>query len=78
MARTKTIGPVADVARYPVTAVSPLNFDYIDQHGFITDRDYTQLTDRAKATRTADFNKLIELGLIVRQGRDAAPITAAQ
>lgn len=43
--------------------------DYIDQHGFITDKDYSELTDRAKATRTADFNKLIELGLIERQGR---------
>ena len=42
---------------------------YIDQHGFITDRDYTQLTDRAKATRTLDFNKLIELRLIVRLGK---------
>jgi Fic family protein len=43
--------------------------DYINQHGFITDKDYAALTDRAKATRTADFNKLIELGLIERQGR---------
>lgn len=42
---------------------------YIDQHGFITDRDYAQLTERAKATRTLDFNKLIELGVIVRQGK---------
>lgn len=56
----------------PATRLQPyhhLILDYIDQHGFITDRDYTQLTDRAKATRTADFNKLIELGLIVRQGK---------
>ena len=56
----------------PATRLRPyhhLILDYIDQHGFITDRDYTQLTDRAKATRTADFNKLIELGLIVRQGK---------
>jgi len=43
--------------------------DTIDQHGFITDKDYSKLTDRAKATRTADFNKLIKLGLIERQGR---------
>lgn len=56
----------------PATRLRPYHqqiLDYIDQHGFITDRDYTQLTDRAKATRTADFNKLIELGLIVRQGK---------
>ncbi|MCP5094876.1 MAG: Fic family protein [Chloroflexi bacterium] len=43
--------------------------DTIDQHGFITDKDYAALTDRAKATRTADFNKLIGLGLIERQGK---------
>lgn len=43
--------------------------DYIDQYGFITDRDYAQITDRAKATRTLDFNKLIALGLIIRQGK---------
>ena len=40
----------------------------IDEHGFITDRDYAQLTDRAKATRTLDFNRLIEMGVIVRHG----------
>ncbi len=43
--------------------------DYIDQHGFVTDRDYAKLTERAKATRSLDFRKLIELGLIQRHGR---------
>ena len=43
--------------------------DYIDTHGFITDRDYALLTNRAKATRTQDFRKLIELKLIERHGR---------
>lgn len=43
--------------------------DYIDQHGFITDRDYAKLTERAKATRSLDLKKLVDLGLIVRQGR---------
>jgi Fic family protein len=43
--------------------------DYIDTHGFITDRDYAHLTERAKATRTLDFNRLIELGLIIRRGQ---------
>ena len=46
-----------------------LILDYIDEHGFITDKQYSQLTERAKATRTSDFNRLIELGFIVRQGR---------
>lgn len=43
--------------------------DTIDAHGYITDRDYAGLTERARATRTLDFNRLIELGLIVRLGR---------
>lgn len=43
--------------------------DYIDEKGFITDKDYAALTERAKATRALDFNKLIELGLIERHGR---------
>ncbi len=42
---------------------------HIDAHGFITDRDYARLTERAKATRTLDFNQLIDLGLITRHGR---------
>ncbi len=43
--------------------------DTIDQYGFITDKDYSERTDRAKAIRTADFNKLIGLRLIERKGR---------
>jgi Fic family protein len=46
-----------------------LILDHIDTHGFITDKEYAALTERAKATRTLDFNKLIDLGLIIRQGR---------
>jgi len=42
--------------------------EYIKVNGFINDRSYAQLTDRAKATRTLDFQKLVELGLIKRQG----------
>ncbi len=43
--------------------------DYIRQKGFITDRDYAKLVDRAKATRRLDFNKLIKLGMIKRKGK---------
>ena len=46
-----------------------LILDYIDEHGFITDRDFAQLTERAKATRTLDFKKLLKLGLIERMGK---------
>jgi Fic family protein len=43
--------------------------EYIKLNGYITDRDYATLVDRAKPTRRLDFNKLIELGLIVREGK---------
>lgn len=46
--------------------------DYIGKNGFITDKDYSQLTDRAKATRALDFQKLIEMKLIQRKGRGRA------
>jgi Fic family protein len=43
--------------------------EFIKQRGFISDRDYATLVDRAKPTRRLDFNKLIELGLIQREGK---------
>jgi hypothetical protein len=43
--------------------------EFITRKGFIRDRDYAALVDRAKPTRRLDFNKLIELGLIVREGK---------
>ncbi|HRQ42254.1 MAG TPA: Fic family protein [Chloroflexota bacterium] len=56
----------------PDTALQPyhrLILDYLDHQGFITDKIYATLTDRAKATRTMDFNWLIEQGYIVRLGQ---------
>jgi len=44
----------------------------IEEKGFITDRHYAQITDRAKATRTLDFQKLLLLGLIERKGKGRA------
>lgn len=46
--------------------------EYIQKKGFITDKDYAKITDRAKATRALDFQKLIELGLIERKGKGRA------
>jgi Fic family protein len=46
--------------------------EFIGKKGYITDRDYAKLTARAKATRNLDFNKLIDLGLIVRKGKGRA------
>ncbi len=42
--------------------------EYIKENGFISDRTYAGLTDRAKATRTLDFQRLLDLGLIKRKG----------
>lgn len=46
--------------------------EFIREKGFIADRDYAKFSDRAKATRALDFQKLIELGLIERKGRGRA------
>jgi Fic family protein len=43
--------------------------NFIRKHGFITDSDYSLLTERKKATRVLDFNKLIGMGLIERKGK---------
>lgn len=45
---------------------------FIKEKGFITDKDYSGLTDRAKPTRNLDFRKLIELGIIVKVGKGKA------
>lgn len=55
----------------PETILEPHHrviLDIISEKGFVTDRDYAAKTNRAKATRTLDFKKLINLGLIERQG----------
>jgi len=42
---------------------------FIQDKGFITDDGYSKLTNRAKATRRLDLNKLISLKLIDRKGK---------
>lgn len=49
-----------------------LILNYIKEKGYITDKDYSALTDRAKPTRNLDFNKLIDLGRIIRVGKGRA------
>lgn len=59
----------------PETRLEPYHLkilDYIREKGFITDRDYAKLVDRAKATRALDFKRLISLGLIERIGKGKA------
>lgn len=43
--------------------------DYIKKNGFITDRDYAKLTNRARPTRNLDFRKLSRLGIIEIKGK---------
>ncbi|MEK7155143.1 MAG: Fic family protein [Patescibacteria group bacterium] len=45
---------------------------YLQVNGFIADRDYAKLVNRAKATRALDFKKLIILKLIERKGKGRA------
>lgn len=46
--------------------------EFTRKKGFITGRDYAKITNRAKATRVIDFQKLIYLGLIERRGKGRA------
>jgi Fic family protein len=59
-----TLSPHAQLRSYHKSIV-----EFIKQNGYINDREYAALVDRAKPTRRLDFNKLIELGLIVREGK---------
>ena len=63
------------IAINPESKLQPYHLkilEFIQKKGFITDRDYATLIDRAKATRALDFQKLIELGLIERRGKGRA------
>lgn len=46
--------------------------EFIREKGFIADRDYAKLTNRAKATRALDFQKLITMELIERKAKGKA------
>jgi len=61
---TKTISPKTELQPYHEKILV-----FIKEKGYITDRDYVKLTDRAKATRILDFARLIELGVIKRYGK---------
>lgn len=59
----------------PETQLKPHHLktiEYIREKGFISDRDYAKLVNRAKATRTQDFKKLLTLSLIERKGKGRA------
>lgn len=66
---------IPKIAVNPESELQPYHLkilEFIKKKGFITDRDYAKLSDRAKATRTIDFQKLIKLGLIERKGKGRA------
>ena len=46
--------------------------DHIKKHGYITDKEYSGFSKRAKATRNKDFNRLIDLSLIEKKGKGKA------
>lgn len=63
---------LTEVAISPETELKDYHLkvlNFIREKGFITDRDYAKLVDRAKATRALDFKKLMDLGLIQRKGK---------
>ena len=62
-----SITPQSELKPYHLKAL-----EYTKDKGFITDSDYAKLTKRAKATRSLDFQKLINLGLIERKGKGRA------
>ena len=71
--RVKKLLP--EVAISPKTQLRPYHFKmlkFIREKGFITNQIYAKLVNRAKATRTQDFKKLIDLGLIERKGKGRA------
>ncbi len=45
---------------------------YIKKKGYITDKDYSALTNRAKPARNLDFRKLIAAGIIEKIGKGRA------
>jgi len=46
--------------------------NYTKEKGYITDREYSKLTKRAKPTRNLDFRRLIALGIIEKIGKGKA------
>lgn len=71
--RVKKLLPKLSVI--PQTQLKPFHLkmlEYIRKNGFITDRNYAKLVNRAKATRTKDFAKLLELDLIERKAKGKA------
>lgn len=66
---------LSEVSGTPETEIKPYHviiLDTVRKKGFINDADYAKQTSRARATRTLDFQKLLDLGLIERKGKGRA------
>lgn len=66
---------LSGVSLTPQTQLFPYHLKiiaYIKNKGFIADRDYAKLTDRARSTRALDFKKLRSLDLILKKGKGKA------
>jgi Fic family protein len=59
-----SISPKTELMDYHIKIL-----EFIEKKGFIRDKDYSKLTERAKATRSLDFKQLIDMGLIERKGK---------
>jgi Fic family protein len=46
--------------------------NFVKKNGLIRDRDYAKFTARSKSARNLDFNKLLQLGLLIRHGQGKA------
>jgi Fic family protein len=62
-----TISPDTSLAKHHQAIIK-----YIEKHGYINDKLYATVTERAKATRSQDFKHLLELKLIERFGKGRA------
>lgn len=63
----EVINPETTLKEYHQTIIN-----FIKEKGYITDKDYSGLTKRAKPTRNLDFRKLIDLSIIVKAGKGKA------
>ncbi|HIH13440.1 TPA: Fic family protein [Candidatus Woesearchaeota archaeon] len=71
--RVQKLLPEVEIS--PETQLKPYHIkilEFVREKGFVTNRDYAKLVDRAKATRALDFKKLIELALIERKANGKA------
>jgi len=67
--RVKKLLGVAVGRRVRLKAQHEIILQWIREHGAINDNEYSKLTVRAKATRVIDFNYLIKMGMIRREGK---------